>query len=433
MKYFLIFYLIIVTLATAQEKIPPLITNIAADIDLADSVQAQGTLTITKALNLAMRRSPILKSYSLEIRIKEAAALQASLIPNPELDVELENFAGSGPLRAFKASETTISVGQLIELAGKRGKRTRLAELEKDLARFSFRSKQLDVFLQTVISFNRVLVLQELVKLNKQLLKLAREFKMNIERRVRAGRLSPAELDRAEVEVANAQIAWQRRTKELIVARHDLAAVWGSKKVTFQKVQGNLEILFTLPSFEKLLALLKQNPDWARWETVHKRSKAAQSLAQAYAIPDPVIRIGWRTFNESRDRAFVAGFSLPLPIFNRNQGTVQESALRMRQSTFQEGRFQVQLQARLTRLYQGMKATYQTLRTLKNNIIPQAQQAFRTIKQGYQQGKFGFLDVLDAQRTLFASRESYIQNVGDYQLIRAQIERLIGQSLQSVH
>ncbi len=418
----------------AQRPTPaPLIKQIpAAELSLSVAKQPQGTLTLPQALSLALKRNPQLFVFSLEIRAREAATLQAALFPNPEIDVEMENFAGSGAQSAFKSTETTVSVGQLIELAGKREKRTRIAALESDLAAYKYQAVQLDVFTHVVMSFNKVLAAQKFVKLNQDLLALAEEFRKNIARRVQAGRFSPAELSRADVEVANARIALQRRQKALNAARQELASTWGSPQAVFNQAAGNFELVATVPDAEKLQKLLEQNPDLARWQTVKKQRQTAQKLAGAGRIPDPVLSAGWRKFNESGDQAFVAGLSIPLPLFNRNQGAVQEAAVRLKQSAVQERSQRLRLQTLLNRKYQMLLAAYESLRSLKEEIVPQARQAFETINKGYLQGKFGFLDVLDARRSLFASREAYLQNLTDYQQIRTQIERLIGQSIEKI-
>jgi len=420
-------------ISTQQPAPAPLLRQLPeAKTSAVSAGQPQGELTLVQAISLALQRNPQLSVFSLEIRAREAAALQAALLPNPELNVELENFAGNGALSAFKSTETTVSLGQLIELAGKRQKRARIAVLEGELAAWDYQTQRLNVFTQVVTAFNKVLAAQKQVQLNLDVLALAEEFKANIARRVQAGRLSPAELSRAQVEVANARIALQRSQKLLTAARLELAATWGAPQAVFKQVRGNLDQLVPLPQINKLQVLLEQNPELARWQTVTKQRLAMQDLAKAGRIPDPSINAGWRRFNDSGDQAFVAGFSIPLPFFNRNQGAVQEAAVRLNQSVWQEKSRRIALQSRLHSQYQMLLAAHEALLALKQKIIPQARQAFETINRGYQQGKFGFLDVLDARRTLFSSREAYLQNVLDYQQIRAQIERLIGQSLENI-
>lgn len=120
----------------------PLIQTIKEQVQNQNTQNTvSGSLTLLDALKLALENNPQLSVFSLEVRAREAAALQASLWPNPEAEIEIENFAGSGPLSGFKSTETTISIGQLIELAGKRAKRTQLANLKAESASWNFESK----------------------------------------------------------------------------------------------------------------------------------------------------------------------------------------------------------------------------------------------------------------------------------------------------
>ncbi|WP_456409035.1 TolC family protein, partial [Caldithrix abyssi] len=398
---------------------------------LKGELSPEGTITVLKALQLALQSNPQLTVFSLEIRAREAAALQESFLPNPELAVEVENFAGGGALAGFKASETTISLGQLIELAGKRARRTQAAALQAELAGWDFESKRLEVYAQVVKNFYDVLAIQKLVKLNKEILTLTEEFKDQISLRVTSGRTSPAELSRAEVEVANARIALEQSQRRLQAARQRLAATWGATTAAFDSVTGNFENVSALPAFEALQNALQKNPEWLRWDTETRLKQAQLALAKALRIPDPTITAGYRRFNDLGQQAFVAGFSIPLNIFNRNQGGIKEAALRAKQTAFQETFSRLQLQTELSTMYQNISAVQQSIFALKNEIIPKARQAFETISRGYQLGKFNFLEVLDARRSLFSARQAYLQNLADYHQLRAEIERLTGKSLES--
>ena len=97
---------------TLKTEPAPIIKQLESEAKVSQAATTKGSLTLSDALQLALQRNPQLQAFSLEIRAREAATLQAALLPNPELDVEVENFAGSGPLSAFKATETTVSIGQ---------------------------------------------------------------------------------------------------------------------------------------------------------------------------------------------------------------------------------------------------------------------------------------------------------------------------------
>jgi len=115
-----------------------------ADIPKSLSLpEARKELRLRDALALALGRSPDLAGVALSVREAEADALQAGLLPNPEAAAEFENFGGTGNLAGTASAETTVTVGQLIELGGKRARRTRLARLETELAGWDYEAKRI--------------------------------------------------------------------------------------------------------------------------------------------------------------------------------------------------------------------------------------------------------------------------------------------------
>ena len=90
--------------------------------ELADAInrphlgEPQGELTIREAYTYALVNSPRLAGYEIDIRISEAETLQSGLLPNPELEVEAEEFGGSGETSGFDNAESTVLLSQLLEL-----------------------------------------------------------------------------------------------------------------------------------------------------------------------------------------------------------------------------------------------------------------------------------------------------------------------------
>ncbi len=110
--------------------------------DVPEIAEPAGAITLRQALALALMHNPELKAFSWDVRVSEARRLQASLWPNPELEVEVEEVGGSGERSGFDGAETTIQLRQLIEMGDKSGKRTRLASLEKELAGWGYEAKR---------------------------------------------------------------------------------------------------------------------------------------------------------------------------------------------------------------------------------------------------------------------------------------------------
>jgi cobalt-zinc-cadmium efflux system outer membrane protein len=390
-----------------------------------------GELTLRQALALALLYNPDLAAFSWEVRAKEAEALQAGLLPNPELGIEMENFAGGDEFFGTDAAETTVTLSQLVELGGKRGKRRAAATLEAELAGWDFETRRLDVLTTTAKSFFAVLAAQERLGQADELAALAERFFRTVSARVDAGKVSPVEQTRAQVPFFAARIARDRARLALEAARKELVALWSGETAGFEHAVGSLESIAPVPSREQLAALLEQNPDVARWESEEQQRSARLALERANAIPDLTLFAGGRNFQETDDNAFVAGVSIPLPLFDRNQGGI--AAARSARSKAMEERRAARYQAvaSLAAGYRDLRGSFVEAKTLRELILPAAKESFEAANLGYREGKFGFLEVLDAQRTLFEVRGQYIEALAAYHQARAEVERLIGAPLET--
>jgi cobalt-zinc-cadmium efflux system outer membrane protein len=393
---------------------------------------AVAELTLADALGLALKHNPTLAGFAAEIRARDAAALQSGLLPNPELGIEVENFAGQDDLEGFDGAETTIAFSQLIELGDKRGKRQQVAVLDKNLAGWDYQGKKVDVLASTARAFIEVLVAQEQVSLNDELVKLAEKTAAAVGERVDAGKVSPMENTRAQVELAAARSEANKAVRELEASRSRLAAFWGAEQTGFARVVGGLAEITPLPPEETIRNLLKANPALARRQSELDRSEAALALARAEAVPDLNISAGVRNFQETDNNALLVGFSVPLPLFDRNQGGIGEARAKVEKARQEQREAQVALRTELFQTWQDLSAAYVESSTLRDKILPGAHEAYESTELGYREGKLDFLQMLDAQRTLFTVKRQYLLALGTYHMTSTDMERLIGASLKSL-
>jgi cobalt-zinc-cadmium efflux system outer membrane protein len=92
---------------------------------------------------------------------------------------------------------------------------------------------------------------------------------------------------------------------------------------------------------------------------------------------------------------------------------------------------EVRLTTGLSTAYQRLASAHAEATILKTQVLPGAQRAFDAANQGFRLGKFGFLSVLDSQRTLFDSKSQYLLALTDYHQAVAEVERLIGERLEA--
>jgi cobalt-zinc-cadmium efflux system outer membrane protein len=395
----------------------------------------EGVLRLPQAQALALMQNPDLAAFAWEVRAGEARTLQAGLPPNPEAGVEVENVAGSRDFQGVDGAEVTVGISQVIELAGKRRKRTHVAALERDLAAWDYETARLDVLTQVTQAFVDVLRVQERLVVDADLVRLAEQIYRIVTERVKAGKVSPLEATRARVALATSRIALQRVQRELTAAKDHLAATWGETRATFERATGNLETLNPIPSAAVVAQRIVQNPDLARWATVMAQRQAAVTLAEANRTPDPTLGAGVRYFNsadEADAHALLLAVSIPLPVFDRNPGNILEARYQLARSEAERRAAAVRVQTALAETHAALSAAFSEASTLQDEVLPGAQQAFDAALEGYRQGKFQFLEVLDAQRTLFEARGQYVEALSAYHKAVAALERLIGEPLSAL-
>jgi len=387
-----------------------------------------GSLVLSQVLALALTQNPELSAFSWESRAQEAATLQAGLFPNPTFNANAANF-GNKVITGFDGDVVTLELSQLIELGGKRTARMEAASLTKQLADWDYETKRADVLTQVTQAFIDVLAAQQRLTLTQQIHELANQTTVTTSARVQAGKVSPVEETKAKVARASVQIELMRAQKELEAARKRLAAGWGSTTPRFETVNGHLESIQAPASLDSLAQRLSKNPDLARWATEITQRQALITMEKSKAIPDVTATVGASKFLMPGDYALVVGFSVPLPVFDRNQGRIQEAEHRLTKAEDELRSTQIRIATALNTAYQALDTAHSEIITLQQDILPGAQSAYDAAREGYRLGKFSFMDVLDAQRTLFGAKNQYLLALAEYHKSVANVERLVGSNM----
>ncbi len=389
-------------------------------------------VTLQKAIDLAVDNNPELNVSRWEQRAMEGRVIQAGLLPNPEIEAETENFGGSGAFKGFDGTETKVELSQLIELGGKRAKRSTHAALGRDLAQWDYQVERADVVAEVTLAFMNVLFAQERLSLMGKLLHLADEVLQTTSERVKAGKISPVEAVRAEVDRSTSRIDVKHAQYDLKVARRKLSGAWGGTTPTFGEARGRLGRLLPLPSLETLEGLVSRNPDVARWALAIEQHRAGVDLEEAQGIPDLTVKFGAKHFNEVNDTALIVGISIPIPIFDRNQGATLEARERLSKSKEESRAVWLRVVNTLAETHQRLSRAHMEATDLAQHVLPGAKAAFKASEEGFRHGKFDYLNLLDAQRTLVSVNLRHINALFAYQQARTRVERLTGLDMKNM-
>ena len=389
-----------------------------------------GPLTIEQAVGYALQHNQELMAAALQIKAGKEAVVQSGKLPNPELGVEMENFGGRDDRTGVDGAETTVSLNQLIELGGKRQKRQQLAALAKEETGWQYQQKWLDLVTATNMAFIEILVSQQRVEQAREQLSLSEQVLQTVNARVEAGKVSPIESTKARVALTNSRIFLEKSERELAVNRRNLSSLWGNDAPLFTVADGALhDADRALPSLEDLTSRLLTHPDLARLAAQVKQREAALELARAGKVPDITVSGGVRNYQETNDHAFVAAISMPLQIFDRNDGNIGEAGHQVNSARKELAAARIRMQAQLNQSYQQLVSAAAEADVLEKEVLPAAKNAFASVQEGYRQGKFNYLEVLDAQKTLFEVTVSHLDSLRTYQTAFVEVKRLAGLDL----
>lgn len=393
-----------------------------ASLARSAAVEDAAPLTLQNALDLAMSSNADLLAAVRELQAAQGPLLQGGARPNPSLSFLMEDTR-----RATRA--TTFQLNQPIELGGKRAARIDAAERGRDIAAAELSATRVDLRARVVLAFYEVLLAQERVELAGHSVELAGRASDAAGKRVQAGKISPVEQTRARVAESAARLEAAQAQGELTLSRQRLSATWGNAAPRFVRAEsptGAATHLPEVPTPQAVSARLLASPGLRRARIEVQRRKALTVLERAKRLPDLTVSLGVRRDEQlGRDQA-VVGLSVPLPLFDRNQGSLLEALRREDKSLDELDATKVRLETAALQARTRLDVFSTEAQTIRDTVLPGAQSAYNAATKGFELGKFSFLDVLDAQRTLFQAKSQYLRALAEAYRSSADIDGLLG-------
>ncbi|WP_426179969.1 TolC family protein [Pseudomonas sp. TWRC1-2] len=384
----------------------------------AGAAQAQ-TLSLDAALQAAFANNPDLAAAQWDIDIAQGGRQQAGLIPNPVASWDAEDTRRN-------TRTTTLKLSQTLELGGKRGARIDVATRAQDAAALTLEQRRNGLRADVIDSYYSALRAQQRLDLAQRSMALAERGLVVAKGRVTAGKSSPVETTRAQVQVSQIRLELNRAQIGLSDAYRRLAASTGSATPDFEDVAAQSQFAPPLPAAAQLLARLEQTTELRLADLHIIQSEAAVGLEKAQRIPDLDVSIGSQYDASVRERVNLVGVSMPIPLFNRNQGNVLAASRRADQARDLRNAVELRLRTETRQALDLWQTADTEVRAFNQHILPAAQSAVDSATRGFEMGKFNFLDVLDAQRTLIAARTQYLVATAQATDAWVRIERIYG-------
>lgn len=374
---------------------------------------------------IVLENNPDIKMNLASIMSAEGQALQAGLRPNPQAIMELENFGGDDDFSGVDGAELTLGVEQEIEIAGKRTYRKDVANYALAAAKQEAVSQILATLASTHQSYAGYVIAQERLRLAERRLALADKTHEAVKKRVSAAAASDIQHTKVGIEQKAAAIEKAQAIEELASAKAQLERILASGVDQINEGIGFLQTAFDVPEKEQLIKALENLPQAEMMKLKELQAQSNIELAKAYGVPNPTIGLGIRRFNETDSNAFMATLSIPIPISDRNQGNIAQARAERIVAENENRSTLLSLKEASEKVYQQLLAASQEVKSYKNDIIPSAQKAYEQASEGYNSGRFSFLELLDAQRTLYEMQEAQLDSLLKLHQAKAQADFLM--------
>ena len=366
-----------------------------------------------------MEHNPGLRAAAQALAASEGALIQSRARPNPELAYSQEDTRR-------ETRSITLQWNQSIEIGGKREARMKAAGHGRELARAELEAAQAGLRADVRTAFANVLAGQQRVQLHQRTLEIAGSARDAAAKRVLAGKVAPLEETKARVAESSAELALAQARSGLRVARQQLAALWGAQPAAFGSAVGELAQLPVLPDEGLMLEKLEHSPQMLRAQQAVFQARSVAELERAKRLPDPSVSLGMKRAQEVGRNQLVVGISVPLPILDSNRGN-QLQALRLADKAEDELlATRQQMYAQLQQQREQLQTSRAQAEQLAQQVLPAAESAYEVAAKGFALGKFSYLEVLDAQRTLAEARSLYLEQLVATHQAAADITRQLG-------
>ncbi len=391
------------------------------------SAPATNALTLEKAIQMALEFNLESRVYQGRVQAAAGRAAQAKPWSNPELNLSAEDWPTDGG--GFSDAKKLVGVSQAVPFPGKKKWERAIGTADLKTSQAELAAQQAELGREVKKAFCRVLAGEELVKTTRELNQVAESLATNTHKRVAAGAAPDQELLRAEISLEQVKVELAASQRELASARQQLGGLLGQTNGASLMLSGVLAETPN-PDLANLgpTAWLSDHPSMMAAKKNQERAQAEWRRSRLDPYPDVKVSVAGGRDSGGEGSIIQFGLSLPLPIIDRAKGKQQEAKAKAAIAT-------TELAAQHQRLLQEWEDARQRLTTAagqaaayRERILPKVNDALRLVQTGFEQGKFGFMDILDTQRTAAEARLAYQQKLLELNLAQADLEALAGKT-----
>jgi outer membrane protein, heavy metal efflux system len=383
----------------------------AAEVSTPSNAKRVENLTLDQALEMAESLQPEMAEAKARVEAAEGRAQQAGTFPNPDAIVGAQQIPFSG--NAPNEKEYIAGVAQTIPLSRRLSQARQAELLDREVRVRGLEVKRRDIRKRVHSAFATALYQERAFQTQSEIAQTMVKGVTTTQARLNAGDALPEDVARVEMELARAKVGLARSAALREQSMAALATAIGDPALAVTSLAGTLDAVFEIPTLESLAEGLSANPEALRAEAEVRATTARIDLAKAERIPDIKVEALYHRLEGSRENTVDVGLSIPLPLFNRNQGRLREARAEVAAAEARSRSTQNELGLRLRESYGQLTASLANSRALKTEILSRAEKVLKTAEARYAAGDISLTEILPVRRDWASYQLDYLESLRD--------------------
>ncbi|HOM72719.1 MAG TPA: TolC family protein [Armatimonadota bacterium] len=389
---------------------------------LPAALYAQQELSLDEAVKAALAGNPAISAAGYDVEAAGMSAKGAKALANPEFVVEPFLTGENG-------SDVELHLIQPLEINGSRKARGKIAENEYKAQRAAEAVSRSELIRDVKIAYWDVVQAQEIALLAQENMALVESLLAAAKRQVDVGTAPGSQVIKADVELSRAKQELRQAEADLARSKADLNILLGRDPSTDFTATDKLAInpVENIQS-DSIEPVISNRPEVVREEALLAARRSEVELSKAERRPDLAVQAKMESLDEDPG----IGFSIGIPLFDwgaaKSQTNQAQALVKSQQMSLEAEKNRVRLDIAKAQI--AVREALETVQDYQAGVLTQSEQLAQMAEKGYKAGATGYLEVLEAQRTLREVKIDYITALADYAKAEAELEWATGANYQ---
>jgi outer membrane protein, heavy metal efflux system len=395
-------------------------------------------LSLSEAVRLATERNPQAAGARALVAIAEASRLDAGLRPNPAVSVESEGYPLFDPPRPsfLDGQELTIRFDQEIETAGRRGLRTEAAAAGVTVASLTARDRLRRLEFAVRRAYLQLALAQADAEVARTSLEEIDRVLIVSRERVRVGEAARSEVSRLEVErlrfaedAFSADLALRNARAALLTllgASDLMQAVQATDSLSGASTGSTVQVSIAANTSSQAPVRGDGRPDLLAAREELRRAETETRVQRALRSPNVTLGGGYK--RDFGTNAVVFGVTVPVPLWNKNQGGIARAAAEQRVVASNLASVELDVRLEIQQAQNSVDVNRARADYIERQVLASARESRDVVSESYRLGAMDLIDFLDAQRAFRDTQRTYNRALFDYRVSLFELDAALGLS-----